>query len=128
MERTLGWRHFRVLQKRGKGREAFVLLAATCDESSQLWVNLQNLKERRRWASGWLQKTEMLGLAEQLRGAPGGVAAAPQQQQQQQGGGTPGSSGGAPQQQLVGTACKACGASGALPCPLCSLAGQVVEL
>ncbi len=61
---------------------------------------MQNLKDRDRWASGWLQKQEIQGL---------------ERQRQQDGGGG-------------GTACKACGASGSLPCPLCSLAGQVVEL
>lgn len=38
MERTFGWRHFRVLQKRGQGKEAFVLMQATCDETAQFWV------------------------------------------------------------------------------------------
>jgi len=38
MERTFGWRHFRVLHKKGQGKDTFVLMAATCDESTQLWV------------------------------------------------------------------------------------------
>jgi tryptophan-rich hypothetical protein len=38
MERTFGWRHFRVLQKRGQGKAAYVLMAATCDEQTQFWV------------------------------------------------------------------------------------------
>ena len=40
MERTFGWRHFRVLQKKGQGKDTFVLMAATCDESTQLWVRV----------------------------------------------------------------------------------------
>lgn len=114
MERTFGWRHFRVLQKRGQGKGTFVLMSATCDESAQFWVNLQNLRERDRWASGWLQKTEMQALQQQRQQAAAAAdegVAAPRP-------------GVAPQ----GTGCKACGASGSLPCPLCSLAGQVVEL
>lgn len=46
MERTFGWRHFRALQKRGKGKDTFVLLAATCDEATQLWVRC------RGWRAG----------------------------------------------------------------------------
>ncbi|PRW51032.1 hypothetical protein C2E21_5358 [Chlorella sorokiniana] len=99
MERTLGWRHFEAVQKRGQGREAYVLLESTCDRETKLWVNLQNLKDRARWASGWLQKEEMRALeAERDEAAQ------------------------------AGPACKACGASGLVACPLCSRGGQVVEL
>lgn len=64
-----------------------------------LQVNLQNLKDRARWASGWLQKDEMRALeAERDEAAQ------------------------------AGPACKACGASGRVACPLCSRGGQVVEL
>lgn len=66
---------------------------------------MQNLKDRGRWASGWLQKQEILALESQQEAAAGGPSAAA--------GGTP---------------CKGCAGSGAVPCPLCSLAGQVVEL
>lgn len=66
---------------------------------------MQNLKDRSRWASGWLQKQEILALEEQ-RAAEGGAAPAG-------GGGTP---------------CKGCSGTGRVPCPLCSLAGEVVEL
>ncbi|KAL2629864.1 hypothetical protein R1flu_014550 [Riccia fluitans] len=61
MERTFGWRHFRVhSKKRGNGKEWFVEMSATCDESTRFWVNAKNLKERERWSMGWLQKTEIL--------------------------------------------------------------------
>ena len=77
---------------------------------------MQNLKERERWASGWLQKQEMRALEAQLQAAP-----AQQQQQQRQPGQPPTPAGG-------GTVCKGCAGSGSLPCPLCSNAGEVVEL
>ncbi|KAL3687771.1 hypothetical protein R1sor_014080 [Riccia sorocarpa] len=61
MESTFGWRHFRVhCKKRGPGKEWFVEMSATCDESTRFWVNAKNLKERERWSMGWLQKTEIL--------------------------------------------------------------------
>ncbi|KAL4452629.1 hypothetical protein ABPG75_008291 [Micractinium tetrahymenae] len=110
MERTFGWRHFRAVQKQGQGKGTLVLLQATCDESTQFWVNMQNLKDRGRWASGWLQKQEILALEAQQQAAAEGPGA-------QRPGGAAG-----------GTPCKGCAGSGAVPCPLCSLAGQVVEL
>lgn len=78
-----------------------------------LQVNMQNLKDRERWASGWLQKEEMMALQAQRQAAEAGG----------DGGAAEGSAAAA-----GGTACRGCGASGRVPCPLCSLAGKVVEL
>lgn len=64
-------------------------------------MNLQNLKDRQRWASGWLQKEEMRALEAERADADATQA---------------------------GPECKACGGSGRVACPLCSLGGQVVEL
>lgn len=94
MERTLGWRHFRVTQKRKQGKDTFVLMVATCDENVQLWVNIKNLKDRAAWAAGWLQKAELRALEGQAAGAE----------------------------------CKGCKGTGNVACPLCALAGLVVEL
>lgn len=47
MERTFGWRHFRVMQKKGQGKGTFVLMTATCDESTQFWVR----------GPGWVSST-----------------------------------------------------------------------
>mmetsp|Transcript_27759 Transcript_27759/g.71438 ORF Transcript_27759/g.71438 Transcript_27759/m.71438 type:complete len:94 (-) Transcript_27759:257-538(-) len=62
MERTFGWRHFRVTQKRKEGKDTYILLVATCDEATQFWVNIRNLKDRQRFAAGWLRKEELSGL------------------------------------------------------------------
>jgi len=59
MERTFGWRHFRATQNRKEGKCSYVLLVATCDEATQFWVDVQNLKDREKFASGWLQKVEL---------------------------------------------------------------------
>lgn len=40
MERTFGWRHFRVQQKRKEGKDTFVLMVSTCDPDTQFWVSL----------------------------------------------------------------------------------------
>jgi len=94
MERTLGWRHFLVGQKRKERKDTFVLMISACDQNTQLWVNIKNLKDRAAWASGWLQKTEIKSLEAGDRGP----------------------------------VCRTCRGSGTVACPLCSLAGEVVEL
>ena len=94
MERTLGWRHFRVTQKQKEGKETFVCMVATCDENAKLWINIKNLKDRALWAAGWLQRTEMRAREAQEGGAE----------------------------------CRTCHGAGTVACPLCSLAGEVVEL
>ncbi|GMH45933.1 hypothetical protein BSKO_13897 [Bryopsis sp. KO-2023] len=59
LEKTFGWRHFRAMQKRKLGKENYVLMTATCDENTKFWLNTKNLKDRSRWASGWLQKRQL---------------------------------------------------------------------
>eukprot|EP00193_Tetraselmis_chui_P020570 CAMPEP_0177779780 /NCGR_PEP_ID=MMETSP0491_2-20121128/16811_1 /TAXON_ID=63592 /ORGANISM="Tetraselmis chuii, Strain PLY429" /LENGTH=233 /DNA_ID=CAMNT_0019299425 /DNA_START=65 /DNA_END=766 /DNA_ORIENTATION=+ len=59
MERTFGWRHFTATQKRKEGKDVYVLLVATCDPATRLWVNVENLKDRQRFAAGWLQKVQL---------------------------------------------------------------------
>jgi tryptophan-rich hypothetical protein len=45
MESTFGWCHFTVSSKRkGPGKDWFLEMVATCDESSRFWVNSHNLK------------------------------------------------------------------------------------
>lgn len=148
MERTFGWRHFRVTQKRKEGKDTYILLVATCDEATQFWVssagcltcprphvippelrmfsmptlgikpshsgsfvglwrldatdlgdaaayqvNIRNLKDRQRFAAGWLRKEELSGLTS------------------------------------AGAQCRVCSGSGEEPCPLCmKLAGKLVEM
>ena len=48
MQRTLGWRHFHVTDRRKAGcsGETLVLLVATCDSSAKLWLNSSVLKSR----------------------------------------------------------------------------------
>lgn len=68
MARTLGWRHFTAVERRKQGKDSYVLLVATCDEDTKLWVPTKMLKERSQWASGWLQKRDLIELGEE--GAP----------------------------------------------------------
>ena len=59
MERTLGWRHFHVTDKRKTAGETFVCMVSTCDGSKRLWMNSSILRSRDSWAPGWLQKEEI---------------------------------------------------------------------
>ncbi|KAG0579906.1 hypothetical protein M758_4G134800 [Ceratodon purpureus] len=63
METTFGWRHFHVHSKRrGPGKDWFLEMVSTCDETTRFWLNAKILKDRERWAAGWLQKEELLGM------------------------------------------------------------------
>jgi len=63
MESTFGWRHFHVHSKRrGPGKDWFLEMVSTCDETTRFWLNAKILKDRERWSAGWLQKEELLGI------------------------------------------------------------------
>ena len=98
MERTLGWRHFQVTDKRKTAGETFVCLVSTCgrhnNAGATLWLNSSVLKSRRAWAPGWLQRTEI----DQITG------------------------------ETAGSECKVCSGHGSLPCMLCNSGGVVVQL
>ena len=61
-QETLGWRHFTASDTRRAGSQGhgFVELTATCDPLAKIWLNAALLKDRQRWAGGWLQKSELL--------------------------------------------------------------------
>lgn len=40
LETTFGWRHFRAMQKRRKGKDTYLLMTATCEETTQFWVSI----------------------------------------------------------------------------------------
>ncbi len=116
MHRTFGWRHFHVAQKRREGREVFLRLVATCDETVQLWVwqmqglglsfallllltsarlvqvNAKTLRDQASWAPGNLQRTQLEHI------------------------------------QSGGAECKACGGTGRRECPLCCSTAGLIRL
>ncbi|GAQ88812.1 hypothetical protein KFL_004610070 [Klebsormidium nitens] len=103
MERTLGWRHFRVAGKR-RGPEAaaaggsaawLVEMVATCDPSARLWINAQNLRDREHWSMGWLQKAELAARTDEDSEA--------------------------------GKVCKACHGSKSVACPACIASRKKLE-
>jgi tryptophan-rich hypothetical protein len=143
METTLGWRHFRVtaVKKLGKQAAMFLLLQASCDSSTQLWVSAQTLRNRGCWAAGWLTLTEMMdGGATQPDTATASSsssssssnadsAAGKVQQQGQPAAAGAAAAAAAPTQPLR-NACQSCAGVGWKACPACGGRGraQLVEL
>jgi tryptophan-rich hypothetical protein len=60
-ESTLGWRHFRVINRQQQGEQVFVELVAACNSRVKLWVNAKTLKCPQLWQSGWLSLAEQSG-------------------------------------------------------------------
>ncbi|MEL6814136.1 MAG: TIGR02450 family Trp-rich protein [Cyanobacteria bacterium J06598_3] len=52
-QKTMGWRHFRVVNRKNQGQWVFAELVATCDPEVRFWLNAKALKNRQLWAAGW---------------------------------------------------------------------------
>ena len=57
--KTLGWRHFRVVNRKNQGKWVFAELVATCDPGVRFWLNAKILKNRQLWVAGWQTRNEM---------------------------------------------------------------------
>jgi tryptophan-rich hypothetical protein len=69
---VLGWRHFSVDRDASApgatGRKhLFARLRASCDPSARIWVSAQLLRDRTRWAAGWLRMDDVVLQRQQLR-------------------------------------------------------------
>lgn len=58
-QKTLGWRHFRVINRKNQGKWVFAELVAACDETVHLWVNAKTLNDRTLWTPGWQTLAEI---------------------------------------------------------------------
>ena len=52
-QKTFGWRHFRVVNRKNQDKCVFAELVATCDPDVRMWINARVLKNRELWAAGW---------------------------------------------------------------------------
>ncbi len=52
-QKTEGWRHFQVTNRKQEGQWVFAELVASCDPTVRLWVNAKQLKNRSLWQPGW---------------------------------------------------------------------------
>lgn len=57
-DRTFGWRHFCVINRKQEGTILFAELVAACDPNVRFWLNAAILKDRRIWQPGWQSLVE----------------------------------------------------------------------
>lgn len=53
LQKTWGWRHFQVANRRQEGPWVFAEMVASCDPKVRFWLNAQQLKDDLLWQSGW---------------------------------------------------------------------------
>lgn len=52
-QKTWGWQHFQVVNRRNQGEWVFAELVACCDPGVRFWINAKQLKDRSLWLAGW---------------------------------------------------------------------------
>ncbi|MBL1209366.1 TIGR02450 family Trp-rich protein [Geminocystis sp. GBBB08] len=52
-QKTWGWRHFQVINRKNEAKWVFAEMIASCDNSVRFWINAQQLKDRDLWIPGW---------------------------------------------------------------------------
>lgn len=65
-QKTWGWRHFQVVNRKTQEPWVFAEMVAACDPTVRFWLNAQQLKDRALWQAGWksLQEQEASSLEE----------------------------------------------------------------
>ena len=58
-QKTWGWRHFQVLNRKNKGKWVFAEMISSCDPSVRFWINAHQLKERHLRQAGWQTLAEL---------------------------------------------------------------------
>jgi tryptophan-rich hypothetical protein len=59
LQKTEGWRHFQVVNRKNQGTWVFAELMASCDASVRFWINAKQLKNRELWKAGWQPLSEL---------------------------------------------------------------------
>ncbi|HAX79950.1 MAG TPA: TIGR02450 family Trp-rich protein [Cyanobacteria bacterium UBA11372] len=52
-QKTWGWRHFQVVNRKNQGDMVFAEMVASCDPNVRFWLNAKALKETSMWQPGW---------------------------------------------------------------------------
>ena len=52
-QKTWGWQHFQVVNRRNQGEWVFAELVSCCDPGVRFWINAKQLKDRSLWQAGW---------------------------------------------------------------------------
>lgn len=58
-QKTWGWRHFQVTNRKTEGTIVFAEMVASCDPNVRFWLNAKALKDARQWLPGWQTRQEM---------------------------------------------------------------------
>lgn len=58
-QRTMGWRHFQVTNRKNEGKLVFAELVASCDPTVRFWINASGLKNRQLWKAGWQTRDQI---------------------------------------------------------------------
>lgn len=58
-QKTWGWRHFQVVNRKNQGKFVFAEMVASCDENVRFWINAKQFKDRSLWQPGWQTLEEM---------------------------------------------------------------------
>lgn len=64
-QKTWGWRHFQVVNRKNQGDLVFAEMVASCDPSVRFWLNAKQLKNRSLWQAGWQSLEEMKEMEEE---------------------------------------------------------------
>ena len=52
-QKTWGWRHFEVVNRKAHGKWLFAEMVASCDSQVRFWINARQLKDISLWEAGW---------------------------------------------------------------------------
>ena len=60
VQKTWGWKHFQVVNRKNQGKWVFAEMVASCDPQTRFWLNASQLKDDSLWLPGWktLQETK----------------------------------------------------------------------
>ena len=53
LQKTWGWRHFQVVNRKNQDRWVFAEMVASCDPQTRFWLNASQLKDDSLWLPGW---------------------------------------------------------------------------
>lgn len=52
-QKTWGWRHFQVINRKSQGKWVFAEMMSSCDSQVRFWINAKQLKDKNLWDAGW---------------------------------------------------------------------------
>ena len=53
VQKTWGWRHFQIVNRKNQGKWVFAEMVASCDPKTRFWINAKQLKDDSLWHPGW---------------------------------------------------------------------------